>query len=109
MKRKPEQIHKLNQLLDDVVKVGHEDVRDCTCRKCKALQKYAIKLGFQEDYYDPFAQHRAMVTVQRHKRDTNILSKMIAKGKSIEEMMDRINHSRSYVHTIIREFNLNRK
>jgi hypothetical protein len=109
MKRKPEQIHKLNQLLDEVVKIGHEDVRDCTCRKCQALQKYSIRLGFQENYYDPFAKQRVTRTVQRHKRDANILSKMIAKGKSIEEMMDRINHSRSYVHTIIREFNLNRK
>lgn len=109
MKRKPEQIHKLTQLLDDVVKVGHTNERNCTCRKCQALQKYSIKLGFQENYYDPFAKQRVTRTVQRHQRDAKILSKMIAKGKSIEEMMDRINHSRSYVHTVIREFNLNRK
>ena len=107
MKRKPEQIHKLNQLLDDVVEAGHIEVRGCTCRKCKALDKYSTKLGFRVSRHDSFAEQRALRTAQRHRSDAKIISKMITKGKTIDDIMKRIHHSRSYVHEIIHEFDLN--
>lgn len=107
-KTKPtkEQWHEVNQLLDDVVRVGHVNKRYCDCDVCTKLSDYTRKIGLlkNERVEDGRWDQRKMNTQRRHEQDVVKIIKLAHQGYNREEIANKIKRSKDYVSKLAVEF-----
>lgn len=103
-----EQWHKVNQLLDDVVRVGHVNKRYCDCEVCTKLSDYTRKIGLlkNERVEDGRWDQRKMNTQRRHERDAIKIANLAVQGFNRAEIAMRIGRSKDYVSKLVAEFNI---
>ena len=103
-----EQWHELNRLLDDVVRIGHTNERNCRCRKCTKLNNYSKSNGLLDrgDTDDGRWDERKLETKHRHEKDAIKVTKLAYQGCKREEIANRIGRSRDYVSKLAVEFDI---
>ena len=103
-----EQWHELNRLLDDVVKIGHVNERNCRCTKCTKLNNYSKSIGLldKEETDDGRWDRRRLETKHRHEKDAIKVTKLAYQGCKREEIANRIGRSENYVNKLIVEFKI---
>lgn len=106
MKPTVEQWHKLNQLLDDVVKVGHVNKRYCDCEVCTKLSDYTRKIGLlkNERVEDGRWNRRKLETHRRHEKDAIKIIELSYQGYSKAEIAVKIGRGRDYINKLMAEF-----
>ncbi|ARW19711.1 hypothetical protein S100892_01138 [Pediococcus pentosaceus] len=103
-----EQWHELNRLLDDVVKIGHTNIRFCDCESCTKLSNYSKSIGLLDKGAtdDGRWDQRKLETKHRHKKDTIKIIKLAYQGYSREEIANKIKRSKDYVSKLAKEFDI---
>lgn len=103
-----EQWHKVNQLLDDVVRVGHVNKRYCDCDVCTRLSDYTRKIGLlkNERVEDGRWDQRKMNTQRRHERDAIKIANLAGQGFIRSEISKKIGVSVDYVSKRAQEFDI---
>lgn len=103
-----EQWHELNRLLDDVVKIGHTNIRVCDCERCKKLRNYSKYIGLltEEPIDNKQWDQRKLETKYRHQKDAFKIMKLANQGYSRSEIAKDIQHSENYVNKLIVEFKI---
>lgn len=103
-----EQWHELNRLLDDVVKIGHTNERNCRCIKCTKLNNYSKSIGLldREATDNERWDKRKLETKHRHKKDAIEIIKLAYQGCSRKEIANKIKRSETYVSKLAVEFDI---
>lgn len=103
-----EQWHELNRLLDDVVKIGHINIRVCDCESCTKLRNYSKSIGLLDKGAtdDGRWDRRKLETKHRHEKDAIKVTKLAYQGCKREEIANRIGRSRDYVSKLAVEFDI---
>ena len=103
-----EQWHELNRLLDDVVKIGHTNIRVCDCESCTKLNNYSKSIGLLDKGAtdDGLWDERKLATKHRHEKDAIKIIKLANQGYSRIEIADDIKRSKNYVDKLIVEFQI---
>lgn len=103
-----EQWHELNCLLDDVVKIGHTNERNCRCRKCTKSNNYSKSIGLltEEPIDNKKWDQRKLETKHRHQKDAFKIMKLANQGYSRIEIAKDIKRSKNYVDKLIVEFQI---
>lgn len=103
-----EQWHELNRLLDDVVKIGHVNERNCRCRKCTKLHNYSESIGLldKQETDDGRWDRRRLETKHRHEKDAIEIIKLANQGCNRKEIANKIKRSKYYVSKLVVEFDI---
>lgn len=103
-----EQWHELNRLLDDVVKIGHINIRVCDCESCTKLRNYSKSIGLlnEEPIDNKRWAQRKLETKYRHQKDAFKIMKLANQGYSRIEIAKDIKRSENYVNKLIVEFKI---
>lgn len=103
-----EQWHELNRLLDDVVKIGHTNIRVCDCERCKKLRNYSKYIGLltEEPIDNKQWDKRKLEAKYRHRKDAFKIMKLANQGYSRIEIAKDIKRSENYVNKLIVEFKI---
>lgn len=103
-----EQWHELNRLLDDVVKIGHVNERNCRCTKCTKLNSYSESIGLldKQEIDDGRWDRRRLETKHRHEKDAIVIIGLANQGCNRKEIANRIGRSRDYVSKLAVEFDI---
>ncbi len=103
-----EQWHELNRLLDDVVKIGHTNERNCRCRKCTKLNNYSKSIGLLDKGAtdDGRWDERKLATKHRHEKDAIKIIKLVHQGCNRKEIANKIKRSKDYVSKLAVEFDI---
>jgi len=103
-----EQWHELNRRLDDVVKIGHTNERNCRCEKCTKLNNYSKSIGLLDkgETDDGRWDKRKLETKHRHEKDATKIIKLAYQGCSRKEIANKIKRSESYVSKLAVEFDI---
>ncbi|MGY4790568.1 hypothetical protein ACXDFG_07550 [Pediococcus pentosaceus] len=103
-----EQWHELNRLLDDVVKIGHTNERNCRCRKCTKLNNYSKSIGLLDKGATDAGRwdERKLATKHRHEKDAIKVTKLAYQGCNRKEIASKIKRSKDYVSKLAVEFDI---
>lgn len=105
-----EQWHELNRLLDDVVKIGHENEIDCDCKVCMKLMNFSKKQGLRErgihiKNSEWFVARNKEKEI-RHKKDSVKIAVLASQGLTSKQIAKKINRSPSYIYEVIDEYDI---